>query len=152
VYAVYARVCICKKVAWFRVRKRSFTSSPYIRIYPISHLRYNHVIIMSYLKRCCVLMWYYVFAIKLKYYERKKVWHITIPLRYSYDSCICLSNIIQISQKSHFTIKHVGIKKEIRIDFLHRASYISTCTDHYHHFLPLNHHPLRVLDYSLQNI
>ena len=29
-------------------------------------------------------MWYYVFAIKFKYYERKKVRHIAIPLRYYY--------------------------------------------------------------------
>ena len=30
-------------------------------------------------------MWYYVSAIKLKYYERKKVRHIAIPLCYYYD-------------------------------------------------------------------
>ena len=119
----------------------------YAYIY-MSYSRNNHVIFK---------MWFgphVLLCINKKYYEhtRKKGRHFTILIRYSYDSCICLSNIIQISQKSHFTIKHVGIKKEIRIDFLHRASYISTCTDHYHHFLPLNHHPLRVLDYSLQNI
>ena len=46
---------------------------------------HNHVITMSYLKYCCILMWYYVFAIKIKYYGRKKVRHIAIPLHCYYD-------------------------------------------------------------------
>ena len=95
----------------FSPRLRSFTSSPYIRIYPILHLRYNHVIIMSYIKCCCVLMWYYVFAIKIKYYGRKKVRHITIPLRCSYDHCICFINIIQYFQKVPFYHILYRIKK-----------------------------------------
>jgi len=37
----------------------------------ITH-EYN-VTIMSYLRHCYILMWCYVFAIKLKYYGRKKV-------------------------------------------------------------------------------
>ena len=90
-----------------------FTHRAYIRIYPISHLRYNHVIIVSYIKCCCVLTWYYVFAIKIKYYERKKVRHITIPLHWYHDSHICISIIIQFPKKSHFTTFYTELKREI---------------------------------------
>ena len=129
----YTRVCVYVKKWRDSEFANDLSHRAHIYKYTISQLRYNHVIIMSYLKRCCVLMWCYVFAIKLKYYGRKKVRHIAIPLHYSNGSHICISIIIQFSKKSHFIIKHVGIKKEIRIDFLHRASYISPCTDHSHH-------------------
>ena len=121
---MYVRAYMCAKLDRFSLRKRSFTSSPYIRIYLISQLRYNHVIIMSYLKCSCVLMGYYVFAIKLRYYERRKVRHYASPLHYYYDYYIYSSIIIQLVKKSPFIIKYVVIKKRIRIDFLHRASYI----------------------------
>ena len=58
-------------------------------------------------------MWYYVFAIKLKYYERKKVRHIAIPLCYYYDYSVFPSIHIIFSQKSHYTIKYTGYKKKI---------------------------------------
>ena len=69
-------------------------------------------------------MWYYVFAIKLKYYERKKARHIAIHLHWYHGNHICPIIIIQLVKKSPFTIKYVVTKKKIRIDFLHRASYI----------------------------
>ena len=50
---------------------------------------------MSYLKCCCVLMWYYVFAIKIKYNGRKKVRYIAIPLHWYHGNHICISIIIQ---------------------------------------------------------
>ena len=88
-----------------------FTHRAYIRIYPILQLRYNHVIIVSYIKCCCVLMWYYVFAIKFKYYERKKVRHITIPLHCFNGSHICFIIIIQYFQKVPFYHILYRIKK-----------------------------------------
>ena len=39
-------------------------------------------------------MWCYVFAIKFKYYESKKVRHIAIPLHYFNDNHICISIMI----------------------------------------------------------
>ena len=42
-------------------------------------------------------MWCYVFAIKFKYYERKKVRHIAIPLHYFNDNHICISIMIAIT-------------------------------------------------------
>jgi len=79
--------------------------------YTIPQLRYNHVITMSYLKCCCVLMWYYVFAIKIKYNGRKKVRHITIHLCCSYGSHIWPVIIIQYFQKVPFYHILYRIKK-----------------------------------------
>ena len=62
-------------------------------------------------------MWYYVFAIKIKYYEKRKVRHIAIPLHWYHDSYICISIIIQFSKKSHLPIFYTELKKEICMDF-----------------------------------
>ena len=62
-------------------------------------------------------MWYYVFAIKLKYYERKKVRHITIPLHYFNGNHICPIIIIQFVKKSHLPTFYTELKKEICMDF-----------------------------------
>ena len=58
-------------------------------------------------------MWYYVFAIKLKYYERKKVRHIAIPLCYYYDCSVFPSIHITFPKKSHFDIRYTEYKKKI---------------------------------------
>ena len=58
-------------------------------------------------------MWYYVFAIKFKYYERKKVRHIAIPLRYYYGYSVFPSIHIAFPKKSPFNIIYTGYKKKI---------------------------------------
>jgi len=58
-------------------------------------------------------MWYYVFAIKIKYNERKKVRHITIPLYCSHDSCIWPVIIIQFPKKFHLTTLYTELKRKI---------------------------------------
>ena len=62
-------------------------------------------------------MWYYVFAIKLKYYEKRKARHIAIHLHNTHGDHICPIIIIQFSKKSHLHTFHTVLKKETCTDF-----------------------------------
>ena len=80
---MYARICV---QGWVdSLLAYGLSHRAHIYKYTISQLRYNHVITMSYLKCCCVLTQYYVFAIKFKYYGRKKVRHYAHYLHRYYD-------------------------------------------------------------------
>jgi len=58
-------------------------------------------------------MWYYVFAIKLKYYEKRKVRHCAIYLYCSHDHCIYIIIVIQFPKKPHLPTFYTELKKEI---------------------------------------
>jgi len=99
---------IARKIVVIQSSRTPFHIEP---IYTHIFTCHIYVITMSYLKYSCVLTWYYVFAIKIKYYGRKKVRHIAIPLHYSNGSHICISIIIQYFQKYPFTHILYRIKK-----------------------------------------
>jgi hypothetical protein len=93
----YTRVYVNPKKWTDSLLAYDLSHRAHIYKYTISQLHYNHVITVSYLKCRCVLTWYYVFAIKLKYYEKRKVRHFTIPLHYFNDNHIYISIMIAIT-------------------------------------------------------